>query len=84
MNIYMLAWSLLRIQPSYTGACCVVVYMEVDMKKGDLVKEIKTDNFYLVVSISRLSNRSWVFVEPLCEGLCRWERAKHFEKVIRV
>jgi len=54
------------------------------MKKGDLVKEIKTDNFYLVVSISRLSNRSWVFVEPLCEGLRKWGRAKHFEKVIRV
>ena len=54
------------------------------MKKGDLVKEIKTDNFYLVVSISRLSNRSWVFVEPLCEGMCKWDRAKHFEKVIRV
>ena len=66
------------------GVLYVAVCVEVNMKKGDLVKEIKTDNFYLVVSISRLSNRSWVFVEPLCEGLRKWGRAKHFEKVIRV
>ena len=54
------------------------------MKKGDLVKEIKTNNYYLIVNISKLSNRSWVFVEPLCEGLRKWDRAKHFEKVIYV
>ena len=54
------------------------------MKKGDLVKNTKTNYTYLVVSVSRLSGRDWVFVEPLCEGLRKWDRAKHYEKVIYV
>jgi len=54
------------------------------MKKGDLVRNIKTNNFYLIINISRLSNRDWVYVEPVCEGLSKWDRAKNFRKVIRV
>ena len=66
------------------GVYYVVVYVEVSVKKGDLVKHIKTNNLYLVVNISKLSDRDWVYVEPLCEGMCKWDRAIHFRKVIRV
>jgi len=54
------------------------------MKKGDLVKDIKTNYTYLVVSVSKLSGRDWVFVEPISEGRRQWARVKHFEKVIHV
>jgi len=68
----------------YMEVCCIAVYVGINMKKGDLVKNIKTSDLYLIVNISRLSNRDWVYVEPLCEGLSKWDRAKNFRKVIRV
>ena len=54
------------------------------MKKGDLVKDVKTNHIYLVINISKLSGRDWVYVEPVCEGMCKWDRAKYYRKVIRV
>ena len=81
MNTYMLAWSCLCTQPSYMGACCVAVYMEVNMKKGDLVKEIKTKHLYLVRAISVYTGRDWLFVEPINEGRPKWQRGKEFEVV---
>ena len=82
--MYTLLWLFSDIHLLYMGVCYVAVYVEVSMKKGDLVRNIKTNNFYLIINISRLSNRDWVYVEPVCEGLSKWDRAKNFRKVIRV
>ncbi len=84
MNTYMLVWLSLDTQLSYMDACCIAVFVEANMKKGDLVKNIKTNDFYLVVNVSKLSNRDWVYVEPLCEGVNKWDRARNFKKVIHV
>ena len=80
----MLAWLSSYIQPSYMGVCCVAVYKEVDMKKGDLVKEIKTKHLYLIRAISTYTGRSWLFVEPINEGRPKWQRGREFEEVKNV
>ena len=54
------------------------------MKKGDLVKNIKTGDLFIVRSVRALSGRDWLFVEPVGDGHCGWTKSKFFVSVSNV
>ena len=54
------------------------------MKKGDLVKNIETGDLFIVRSAKRLSERDWVFVEPVGDGFGWWTKSKFFVRFSNV
>ena len=48
------------------------------MKKGDLVKNIKTGDLFIVRSVRTLSGRDWLFMEPVGNGHGGWTKSKFF------
>ena len=54
------------------------------MKKGDLVKNIKTGDLFIVRSIRTLSGRDWLFMEPVGDGQGGWTKSKFFVRISNV
>ena len=58
-------------------------FAEIIMKKGDLVKEAATGRLYLIRAVSAFTGRCWLYVEPVNEGIAKWNRAGKYNKVKR-
>ena len=54
------------------------------MKKGDMVKNIKTGDLFIVRSVRILSGRAWLFMEPVGDGHGAWTKSKFFVRISNV
>jgi hypothetical protein len=58
--------------------------VEVAMKRGDLVKNIKTGDLFIVRVVKTLSGRDWLFMEPVGDGQGGWTKSKFFVRFSNV
>jgi hypothetical protein len=58
--------------------------VEVAMKRGDLVKNIKTGDLFIVRVVKTLSGRDWLFMEPVGDGHGGWTKSKFFVRISNV